>query len=75
MAVPNVYDELRRGNADDILREWRHASPSAADHRVEWHDANGLHRGTTAGLDATGALLVRPGSGIERVLAGELTWM
>ena len=75
VAVPDAYDTLRRGNTDNILRAWRQASPSAVGHAVEWQDANGPHRGTTAGIDAMGALLVQTGCGVKRVLAGELTWM
>jgi BirA family biotin operon repressor/biotin-[acetyl-CoA-carboxylase] ligase len=73
--VPGAYDNLRRGNADDILRSWRSASPSAVGHVVEWHDAGGRHRGVTAGIDASGALLVKTNGGTDRVLAGELSWM
>jgi BirA family biotin operon repressor/biotin-[acetyl-CoA-carboxylase] ligase len=75
VALPRAYDALRQGMAGDILRSWRAASPSAEHRGVEWHDANGMHRGTTAGIDDTGALLVRTDHGIERVVAGELTWM
>jgi len=54
----------------DILQAWRAASPSASGTRVEWDGRTG----TTAGIDDSGALLVRTSSGIERVIAGELTW-
>ena len=54
----------------DILQAWRAASPSANGTRVEWDGRSG----TTAGIDDHGALLVRTGSGIERVIAGEVHW-
>lgn len=54
----------------DILQAWRVASPSAVGTRVEWDGRSG----TTAGIDGTGALLVRTANGIERVIAGELNW-
>ncbi len=54
----------------DILQAWRAASPSATGTRVEWDGRTG----TTAGIDDSGALLVRTPSGIERVIAGELSW-
>jgi biotin-(acetyl-CoA carboxylase) ligase len=54
----------------DILEAWRAAAPSANGTRVEWDGRTG----TTAGIDDTGALLIRTSSGIERVMAGELTW-
>jgi BirA family biotin operon repressor/biotin-[acetyl-CoA-carboxylase] ligase len=74
VAVPRTYDALRQGNADDILRAWRNASPSAVGRMVEWQATDGTHRGTTAGIDASGALLVTTSHGLERVLAGELIW-
>ena len=57
-------------NAGDILQAWRAASPSAVGARVAWDG----HRGVTAGIDATGALLVTTASGVERIIAGELHW-
>ena len=54
----------------DILQAWRASSPSATGTRVEWEG----HSGTTAGIDDSGALLVRTPSGLERVIAGELNW-
>jgi BirA family biotin operon repressor/biotin-[acetyl-CoA-carboxylase] ligase len=55
----------------DILQAWRAASPNAIGTRVEW---DGRH-GTTAGIDDSGALLVKTNAGIERIIAGELQWM
>ena len=55
----------------DILRAWRAASPNATGTRVEW---DGKH-GTTAGIDDSGALLVKTAAGVERIIAGELRWM
>jgi BirA family biotin operon repressor/biotin-[acetyl-CoA-carboxylase] ligase len=72
--VSRGYDALRRGNVDDILRAWRSAAPSAMGRTVEWPTPDGMHRGTTAGIDNAGALLVETARGIERVLAGEVTW-
>lgn len=57
-------------NAGDILQAWRAASPSAVGTRVAWDG----HRGVTAGIDDTGALLVRTPSSVERIIAGELRW-
>jgi BirA family biotin operon repressor/biotin-[acetyl-CoA-carboxylase] ligase len=57
-------------NAGDILRAWRVASPSAVGTRVEWDG----RRGVTAGIDESGALLVKTASGVERMIAGELHW-
>ena len=54
----------------DILQAWRAASPNATGTRVEW---DGRH-GTTAGIDDSGALLIKTNTGIERIISGELQW-
>jgi BirA family biotin operon repressor/biotin-[acetyl-CoA-carboxylase] ligase len=74
VAMPRAYDALRHGDSDDMLHAWREASPSAVGHTVGWSDGTGAHRGVTVGIDNDGALLVKTARGIERVLAGELTW-
>lgn len=58
------------GSPGDILQAWRAASPSATGTRVEWDGRTG----TTAGIDDSGALLIRTSAGVGRVIAGELTW-
>jgi BirA family biotin operon repressor/biotin-[acetyl-CoA-carboxylase] ligase len=75
VAVPAAYDDLRRGKADDILRAWRRAAPSAEGAAVRWRAPEGLRHGTSAGVDPTGALLVITEHGTERIVGGELDWM
>jgi BirA family biotin operon repressor/biotin-[acetyl-CoA-carboxylase] ligase len=63
---------------DDIaawLDRWRALSPSAVGAVVEWRGPDGLRRGRTAGLDDDGALLVNARGAVERVVAGEVTWL
>ena len=57
-------------NAGDILQAWRAASPTATGTRVTWNRRCGV----TAGIDDSGALLVKTASGIERIIAGSLDW-
>ena len=64
-----LWDRLAQ-KPGDILQAWRAASPVAVGTRVEW---DGKH-GTTAGIDEAGALLVKTGVGVERVIAGALRW-
>jgi BirA family biotin operon repressor/biotin-[acetyl-CoA-carboxylase] ligase len=68
-------DALAAGRTGDVLVRWRSLSPSATGARVEW-DGGGVRRaGTTAGIDAAGALLVRSADGVDRLVAGEVTWV
>jgi BirA family biotin operon repressor/biotin-[acetyl-CoA-carboxylase] ligase len=61
---------LLDGRPGDILLAWRAASPNAVGTRVEWDGK----QGTTAGIDESGALLVKTTAGVERIIAGELHW-
>jgi BirA family transcriptional regulator, biotin operon repressor / biotin---[acetyl-CoA-carboxylase] ligase len=54
----------------DILQAWRAASPSAIGTGVGWEG----HRGVTAGIDDSGALLVKTSTGVERIIAGDVHW-
>jgi BirA family biotin operon repressor/biotin-[acetyl-CoA-carboxylase] ligase len=57
-------------NPGDILQAWRAAAPSARGTRVEW---DGRH-GVTAGIDDTGALLIKTATTVERIIAGDIYW-
>ncbi len=75
--LEQLHDTLARldaGGASDILKMWRAASPLSVGALVEWSDAASTHRGLTAGLDESGALLIETANGLERVIAGELRW-
>lgn len=65
---------LRAGGHEAMLAEWSAASPSARGRDVAWEADGGTRRGVTAGIDEEGALLVRTGSGIQRLVAGEVVW-
>jgi BirA family biotin operon repressor/biotin-[acetyl-CoA-carboxylase] ligase len=67
------YSQLEGGDGDGILRAWRTAAPSARGSRVLFSD--GVQEGVTAGVDDSGALLVKTARGVERVMAGELRWL
>jgi BirA family biotin operon repressor/biotin-[acetyl-CoA-carboxylase] ligase len=73
--VAAVYDDLRRGGADDILRDWMAAAPSATGARVEWDGRDGPRHGVTAGVDSAGALLVTTSDATERIVGGLVRWI
>jgi BirA family biotin operon repressor/biotin-[acetyl-CoA-carboxylase] ligase len=73
--VAEEYADLRRGRLRAVLDRWRTLAPSAEGGEVEWESPHGIVRGTAAGLDNDGALLVRTSEGCARVVAGEVRWL
>jgi BirA family transcriptional regulator, biotin operon repressor / biotin---[acetyl-CoA-carboxylase] ligase len=73
-SLADAVAELRAGRHETILERWRARSPSSIGASVEWMASGGVRRGVTDGIDADGALRVRSPAGVERVIAGELTW-
>ena len=74
-SLASRYDDLLAGRFDAILEAWRRRAPAAAGARVRWTSPAGPQSGVTAGIDERGALLVRIGDRIERIVAGEIEWL
>jgi BirA family biotin operon repressor/biotin-[acetyl-CoA-carboxylase] ligase len=74
-AVSRRYDDLLAGRYDVILDAWRARAPGIGGARVSWTTTAGVQSGVTTGIDDRGALLVRAGDRVERIVAGELTWL
>jgi BirA family biotin operon repressor/biotin-[acetyl-CoA-carboxylase] ligase len=69
-----LFEQLVAGQAAAVLTRWRELAPSSRGSPVEW-DSNGVTlAGTSAGIADDGALLVRVGARIERIISGELRW-
>jgi BirA family biotin operon repressor/biotin-[acetyl-CoA-carboxylase] ligase len=75
IALGRRYDDLLEGRFDAILDAWRRRAPAASGARVTWTTASGPQAGITSGIDDYGALLVRVGDSLERIVAGELNWL
>jgi len=73
-ALARRYADLLDGEYDAILDRWRRLAPSSTGTRVGWTTPSGPQSGITDGVDGNGALLVKTGERIERIVAGELTW-
>lgn len=65
---------LETGDASGLLRRWRALAPSASGAAVEYDRPGGRVRGIAAGIADDGALLVRAGGVIDRVVSGEVIW-
>jgi BirA family biotin operon repressor/biotin-[acetyl-CoA-carboxylase] ligase len=74
-ALAARYDDLLTGRFDAILDGWRARAPGSRGTRVSWEAPSGQRTGITAGIDADGALLVQVGEKLERIVAGEITWL
>ncbi len=68
------YADLLAGRFDAILDAWRGRAPTSRGARVSWTTPAGAQAGVTCGVDSDGALLVRAGDCVERVVAG-VTWL
>ena len=56
-----------------VLARWRELAPMSRGAPVAWRAGGRRRQGVTAGIDADGALLVRCGGRVERLVAGEVT--
>ena len=73
-AVSTRYANLLEGRFDAILDAWRERAPASRGARVAWHSPAGPQHGITAGIDDRGALLVKVGERVERIVGGEVVW-
>jgi BirA family biotin operon repressor/biotin-[acetyl-CoA-carboxylase] ligase len=75
VALSRRYEDLLAGRFDAILDAWRQHAPAASGARVTWTTVAGPEAGVTAGIDDQGALLVRVGERLERIVSGEVIWL
>jgi BirA family biotin operon repressor/biotin-[acetyl-CoA-carboxylase] ligase len=75
-ALAAGYAALAAGRPADLIAAWRALSPSCDGAPVSLANSQDSIEGVTAGVDETGALLVRtPGGRTEAVRASEVTWL
>ncbi len=74
-ALSRRYEDLLAGRFDAILDAWRGLAPGASGARVAWTTNAGTASGVTAGIDDLGALRVRVGDTVERIVSGEVSWL
>jgi BirA family biotin operon repressor/biotin-[acetyl-CoA-carboxylase] ligase len=73
-ALAERAGQLAAGNTAPLLARWRELAPSAHGATVEWDTSSGAISGISAGISDDGALLVRVGGRVERIISGELRW-
>ena len=74
-AMGERFADLRAGRFDAILSAWRQLASSLPGAHVEWDSPEGRVRGRAEGIDRHGALLVRVGGQVVRVVSGEVRWL
>jgi BirA family biotin operon repressor/biotin-[acetyl-CoA-carboxylase] ligase len=74
-AFAGRYADLQQGRFDAILKAWRAQASLLRGAWVEWDASGGVVRGRAEDIDDQGALLVRVGGRLERVIAGEVRWV
>jgi BirA family biotin operon repressor/biotin-[acetyl-CoA-carboxylase] ligase len=74
-AMGDRYADLRAGRFDAILGAWRGLAAMLPGAHIEWDSPAGIVRGRAQDIDRDGALLVRVGTKVERVVAGEVRWL
>ena len=74
-AISARYRDLLAGRFDVILDRWRDRAPSIHGARITWSTHVGRRTGVTAGIDDRGALLVRDGVRLDRIVGGEVIWL
>jgi BirA family transcriptional regulator, biotin operon repressor / biotin---[acetyl-CoA-carboxylase] ligase len=65
---------LSIGDPSALLGRWRALAPSIVGASVECDTPAGRATGVTSGIADDGALLVRIGGRVERIIAGEILW-
>ena len=71
-ALAARYGDLQGGRSAGVLAAWRDRAD--LERPVEWDDAGQPRRGVAVAIDEAGALVVRTGSGLVHLTAGEVRW-
>jgi BirA family biotin operon repressor/biotin-[acetyl-CoA-carboxylase] ligase len=74
-ALSNRYRMLQCDGAHDVIAAWRRRAATHMGRVVEWNVDGGWRQGRAEDIDTTGALLVRVGEQIVRVISGEVRWL
>ena len=68
------FEQLAARDAHPVLARWREIAPSSHGVAVEWDTPDGIVTGVSEGIADNGALLVRVGDRVERIISGEVRW-
>jgi BirA family biotin operon repressor/biotin-[acetyl-CoA-carboxylase] ligase len=74
-ALNTMLAQLETAGPEALRARWLSLAPSASGAPIAWDGPSGPLTGTTAGIDADGALLARTPQGLARIIAGEVRWV
>jgi len=74
VALNEQVTALEAGEREEMLDRWRRFSPSSIGAQVSWTASGETITGRTAGIDPEGALLIRTGGEVRRIISGEIIW-
>jgi BirA family biotin operon repressor/biotin-[acetyl-CoA-carboxylase] ligase len=74
VALGRRYRELREGRDRAIMAAWRARAGATLGRRVEWDAGASSRVGLVEQIDDDGALLVRAGAELVRIVSGEVRW-
>ena len=75
VALASRYEALQNRRGEEVLAAWRARAARHLGKSVEWQGETGVRHGIAHDIDGAGALLVRVGDQIVRVISGEVRWM
>jgi BirA family biotin operon repressor/biotin-[acetyl-CoA-carboxylase] ligase len=75
VALARRYADLKDGRDAAVIEAWRRRAARTLGRRVRWEAAGSVAEGVAETIDAAGALVVRTGTGLVTVTAGEVTWI
>ena len=74
-ALARRYEALQQHRGSDVIGAWRSRAAQHLGKSVEWDAETDVCHGIAHDIDSTGALLVRVGDRIVRVISGEVRWV
>jgi BirA family biotin operon repressor/biotin-[acetyl-CoA-carboxylase] ligase len=69
------YQDVEARREREVLEAWRSRAGRTMGRPIQWHGPDGVERGTMAGVDEEGALLMDTGTRVVRIVAGEVEWL
>ncbi len=74
-ALAQGYSALQRGDGRVVTAAWRARAAESLGRNIEWDAEGATRRGIAHDIDETGALIVRVGRDLVRVISGEVRWL